>query len=220
MNGLLIANKDQLAREQMASKFKDTDYQITTIDSVVNALERILDKSIQVVLLGGSLDEQHISKFVPLLKKCNRNLSIILISDEMPLELLRRIRKEGIFYHALKPAASEGWDEIRQVVNCAFENYHERQNTRPKLFNNKLPLQGAKTFLTSLALILVCAPHVMAMDTSKTYNSGILVLLFVGFCALLIVAQLIPALLNLFGMTKEASKNISRKKQLAVTKKS
>jgi len=150
MNGLLIANKDQAARQLMAAAFQESGYRITTTDSVLNALEKILEKSIQVVLLGGSLDEQHIAKFVPLLKKCNRNLSIILIADEMPLDLLRKIRKEGIFYHALKPAADEGWDEIRQAVNCAFENYHQHLNARPKLFGRKMPIRAARSLLTSL----------------------------------------------------------------------
>ncbi len=137
MDGLLIANKNQQAREQMAALFQADDYEVTTADSVVNSLEGILDKSIQVVLLGGVFDEQQISKFVPLLKKCNRNLSIILVSDDLPLELVRRIRKEGIFYHALKPVGDESWDEIRQAVSCAFENYHARQSVGRKLFRNK-----------------------------------------------------------------------------------
>ncbi len=147
MNGLLIANKNQAAREQMATLFEADGYEVTTADSVVNSLEGILDKSIQVVLLGGVFDEQQISKFVPLLKKCNRNLSIILVSDEMPLELLRRIRKEGIFYHALKPVAGEGWDEICQAVSCAFENYHARQSVGGKLFKTKTSLQTAKAVM-------------------------------------------------------------------------
>ncbi|MDA3902827.1 MAG: response regulator [Desulfuromusa sp.] len=141
MNGLLIANKNQAAREQMATLFEVDGYAVTTADSVVNSLEGILDKSIQVVLLGGVFDEQQISKYVPLLKKCNRNLSIILVSDEMPLELLRRIRKEGIFYHALRPVADESWDELRQAVSCAFENYHARQSVGGKWFRAKAPTQ-------------------------------------------------------------------------------
>jgi hypothetical protein len=43
-----------------------------------------------------------------------------------------------------------------------------------------------------------------------TYSSGLLVLLFVGFCALIIVAQLVPAVLVLFGMTRAATQS-SRK---------
>ncbi len=62
-----------------------------------------------------------------------------------------------------------------------------------------------KQFVTALALIFLANPA-FAVDTSKTYNSGLLVLLFVGFCALIIVAQLVPALLALFGMTKAISR--------------
>lgn len=137
MDGLLVANKNQVAREQMATLFENDGYEVTAADSVVNSLEGILDKSIQVVLLGGVFDEQQVSKFVPLLKKCNRNLSIVLVSDEMPLELLRSIRKEGIFYHALRPVGDESWDEIRQAVSCAFDNYHARQGVGGKLFKAK-----------------------------------------------------------------------------------
>ena len=60
-----------------------------------------------------------------------------------------------------------------------------------------------KAIITTLTLSLFAVPA-FAIDTAQTYNSGILVLLFVGFCALLIVAQLVPAVLTLFGMTKAA----------------
>ncbi len=66
-----------------------------------------------------------------------------------------------------------------------------------------------KALLTTLSLSLFAVPA-FAVDTAKTYNSGILILLFVGFCALLIVAQLVPAVLALFGLTKEAASS-SRK---------
>ncbi|MEE4254460.1 MAG: hypothetical protein V2I50_10520 [Desulfuromusa sp.] len=67
-----------------------------------------------------------------------------------------------------------------------------------------------KAIITTLSLILFAVPA-FAVDTTQTYNSGILVLLFVGFCALLIVAQLVPAVLTLFGMTKAIVKQGSRK---------
>ena len=150
MNGLLITNKDQIAREQMAEVFQQEGYRVEAADSVVNSLQGILDKSIQVVVLSGLFDETQIAKFVPLLKKCNRNLSIILVSDEMPLDLLRRIRKEGIFYHALRPVEGESWDEIRQVVKCAFENYQARQNVGRRLFRKNVAVPNPADALTSL----------------------------------------------------------------------
>jgi len=150
MNGLLIANKDQIAREQMVEVFQQDGYQVETTDSVINSLQGILDKSIQVVVLGGLFDESQVAKFVPLLKKCNRNLSIILVSDEIPLDLLRRIRKEGIFYHALRPDEGESWDEIRQVVKCAFENYQTRQSVGRRLFRKNVVVSNPADGLTSL----------------------------------------------------------------------
>ncbi len=74
-----------------------------------------------------------------------------------------------------------------------------------------------KAILTALSLSLLAVPA-FAVDTAKTYNSGILVLLFVGFCALIIVAQLVPAVLALFGMTKAVAQS-SRKTATAAAKK-
>ncbi|HEY5674808.1 MAG TPA: hypothetical protein VIR78_13960 [Malonomonas sp.] len=212
MKGLLIANEDRQARDQLAGLFVADDYQVTTTDSVVNALEGILDKTIQVVVLGGDFDELHVAKLVPLLKKCNQYISIILISDEMPLNLLRRIRKEGIFYHALQPAGKEGREEIYQAVHCAFRNYQARRDAPKSTYPKEVSMRSVKTILTSMSLVMMAVAPALAADTTTTYTSGILVLGFVGVCALLVVAQLLPAIRSLFGMTKDAAKKTSASK--------
>ncbi len=74
-----------------------------------------------------------------------------------------------------------------------------------------------KAILSTLSMSLIAVPA-FAVDTAKTYNSGILVLLFVGFCALLIVAQLVPAVLALFGMTKAVAQG-TRKTATVATRK-
>jgi hypothetical protein len=79
-------------------------------------------------------------------------------------------------------------------------------------------MKGVKTLLAAFILMLAAVSPALAVDISKTYNSGILILLFVGFCALIIVAQLVPAVLALFGMTKEASKRSSGRKVAATVK--
>ena len=62
------------------------------------------------------------SDLIPMLKKCDRNLTIILVSDEKSLPMVRKIRREGIFYHALRPVSAEDREEIRLAVECAFKN--------------------------------------------------------------------------------------------------
>jgi len=219
MQGLLIANEDCQSRDQLADLFVADDYQVTTTDTVVNALEGILNKTIQVVVLAGNFDETHVAKLVPLLKKCNQYISIILVSDEMPLNLLRRIRKEGIFYHALKPAGDEGREEIYQAVHCAFRTYQARRNAPNTTQSKEVSMRRVKTVLTSLSLVMLAVAPAMAADTATTYTSGILVLGFVGVCGLLVVAQLLPAVKSLFGMTKDAAKKTSASNYSTATSK-
>ena len=55
------------------------------------------------------------------------------------------------------------------------------------------------------SVILLMANPAFAVDTAKTYNSGILVGLFLGFCALVVVMQLIPTIMLLIGFVKGLS---------------
>ena len=119
--GLLIADEDLATRKQMAELFIDAGYQVTIPNSVAGALVGILKKTVKVVLLSMRFDELLATDLIPLLKKANRDLTIILVASELPMALLRKARHEGIFYHALKPAQPGDEEELRQVVKCAFE---------------------------------------------------------------------------------------------------
>lgn len=63
-------------------------------------------------------------------------------------------------------------------------------------------MKGLRVANATLALWLAAAPCAFAASTTKVYNSGPLVLIFLGFCALVVVAQLLPALMTLWGMVK------------------
>jgi len=125
MQGLLIADEDLDSRKQMADLFIDAGYNVTVTNSAANVLYGILKKTAQVVLLSSEFDELTATDLIPLLKKCNRKLTIILVSNDLSLSLIRKLRKEGIFYHALKPVKPEDREEIRQAVKCAFETMRD-----------------------------------------------------------------------------------------------
>ena len=122
MARLMIAEQDGACRSMMAEMLSEEGYSVTVTDSAADALSGILKKGTQVVLLGSEFDDLAAAELIPLLKQCNRNLTIILMSNEESQPVIRKIRAEGIFYHALKPAKPEDTDEIRQAVKCAFEN--------------------------------------------------------------------------------------------------
>ncbi|MDF1535178.1 MAG: response regulator [bacterium] len=122
MRLLIIADEDPRTRDHVMKVFGDKDYQIVAPDSVDLVLKDVLRKEAPVVLLGNVFDNMPAGDLIPILKKCNKNLTIILVSNEESLPLLRKLRREGIFYHALKPAREEDRDELLQAVRCAFAN--------------------------------------------------------------------------------------------------
>jgi DNA-binding NtrC family response regulator len=122
MPGILIMDEDKGHLKQLAEIFIDEGYHVTITDSVASAVCSILKKTAQVVVLGSKCDDLMAADLVPIMRQCNKNLPIILIAADTSLALLRRLRCEGIFYHALSPVDSAGREEIRQAVHCAFAN--------------------------------------------------------------------------------------------------
>ena len=112
MLGLLIADKDVEARRQMADLFIEEGYNVTVTSSAANALHGILKRTAQVVLVGGDFDD----------------LTVILVSGEKSPAFIRKLRREGIFYHALKPLDDEDREEIRQAVHCAFDRLNSKRH--------------------------------------------------------------------------------------------
>ena len=61
-----------------------------------------------------------------------------------------------------------------------------------------------RTMSLTLALALTSGAPALAaaVDTSKTYSSGLLIGIFLAFCALIVVVQLAPSLMLLLGFIK------------------
>lgn len=56
-------------------------------------------------------------------------------------------------------------------------------------------------WMTTMMMLVVSSPA-FAVDTTKTYSSGILVGAFLAFCALVVVVQLMPTIMLLVGFVK------------------
>lgn len=67
-------------------------------------------------------------------------------------------------------------------------------------------MKHLKSALIATTLTLLAASPALSaqIDTSRTYSSGLLVGLFLGFCALIVVMQLVPSLIMLYGFIKGA----------------
>ncbi|MDY0300611.1 MAG: response regulator [Trichlorobacter sp.] len=120
MQNILIADENLESRVLLTELCSEAGYKVTVGTSIAGVLNGIIKKTARVVLLGSSFDELTAQDLIPLFKKCCTNLDIIVVSSEITPPVTRKLRKEGIFYHLLKPVLPEDKEEFRQVVACAL----------------------------------------------------------------------------------------------------
>ena len=121
-HSILIADKDTNFLREISEFFKGAGYAVATTESASSVICDILKKNVPVLLLGSDFDKKiGLPQLLHLLKKCNRHLAVIMVSDEASLPMVRTIRGEGIFYHALRPVTEDDREEIKQAVECALK---------------------------------------------------------------------------------------------------
>ncbi|MBT1075011.1 hypothetical protein [Geobacter grbiciae] len=63
-------------------------------------------------------------------------------------------------------------------------------------------MKSSAPIINALVLLFGSVSSVFAASGAREDNSGIFVWIFLGFCALIVVLQLVPAVLMMLGMAK------------------
>ena len=71
-------------------------------------------------------------------------------------------------------------------------------------------MKKLRSTLMGMVMLMTMVSPAFAVDTTKTYSSGILVGIFLGFCALIVVVQLVPTIMLLVGFVKSLVKDHSK----------
>ena len=71
-------------------------------------------------------------------------------------------------------------------------------------------MKKLRSVFLGIPMLMVMANPALAVDTTKTYSSGLLVGIFLAFCALVVVVQLMPTIVMLFGFIKGLVKGTSK----------
>lgn len=122
VQNILVADKDTAFLRDISCSLTGAGYQVETTSSTVHVISNILKKKTPVVLLGSDFDDKvNLVDLVRLLKRCNQHLAVILVSDNASLPLVQKIRKEGVFYYALRPVDADDKDELKQAAICAIK---------------------------------------------------------------------------------------------------
>lgn len=203
---IIIADRDADYRSYLANHFRLAGYRVETADSVAHLVDCLLGKRPTVLLLEGEFDENLApSDLVHLLKRCNQHLQVIMVSDQMSLASTRKVRQEGLFYHALRPAAIGDTEELGLAVASAFGKawpsavrlqaassteqatvpFHDVHHRAPV----GRPLLAA-SWLIGLITLFSGAGYLAATYINEVSNMTMWI--FLGFCALIVATQLLP----------------------------
>ena len=115
---ILVAYQDDLWANSLSSFFHDrSGYRVEAAKMVSEMIRKVRKGNIHVVLLEDEIEGVKACDLVPLLKKIDDKIQIIVISSDASLGLAKRLRGAGIFYQAMKPVDLE---EVKSAVSCAF----------------------------------------------------------------------------------------------------
>ncbi len=136
---ILVAYQDDLWARPLSTFFHEIGYRVETARLVSEMIRKVRKGNIHVVLLDEEMEGVKACDLVPLFKKIDDKIQMIVISSDLSLGLLKRLRGAGIFYQAMKPVDPE---EIKSAVECAFDKI-ERENLRegflPFLIPRRVP---------------------------------------------------------------------------------
>src|SRR3990170_6788533 len=127
---ILIAYQDDFGARALATFLHGLGYKVETAKMVSEMIRKVRKGSIHIVLLDDEIEGVKACDLVPLFKKINEVIQVIVISSEASLGAVKRLRGAGIFYQAMKPLDME---EIKSAVECAFEKI-ERESLKQGFF--------------------------------------------------------------------------------------
>ncbi len=132
---ILIVYQDELEARSLSTVFNDMGYKVETAKMVSETIRKVRRGNIHVVLLDDEVEGVKACDLVPLLKKMEDKIQVIVTSSEASLGLAKRLRGAGIFYQAMKPIDVE---EIKSAVGCACEKI-ERESLKEGFFPFLIP---------------------------------------------------------------------------------
>jgi DNA-binding NtrC family response regulator len=124
---ILIAYQDDVCAKSLSTFFQGIGYRVETAKMVSEMIRKVRKGSIHVALLEDEMEGVKACDLVPLFKKIDDKIQVIVISSDL--------RGAGIFYQAMKPVDLE---EIKSAVECAFDKI-ERENLKEGFFPFLIP---------------------------------------------------------------------------------
>lgn len=114
---LLISEPGCKLATDLAIWLNDKRYKVRTVDNIKDVFLAIQCEKIHVLVMDVCIPEKMGYEAISIIKSMNRNLPIIITTDENNPELESCVRQMGIFYYHVK---SFGMDELMLAIANAM----------------------------------------------------------------------------------------------------
>ena len=110
---ILIVDSDIKNLDDLSAFLSDEGHLIKTAHTPTEAIITVQNSCINLVILEADMNSVKADELIPIIKKIDDRIMIIIMSNDISTELIQRIREAGIFYYVMKPIDKA---EIRMAV--------------------------------------------------------------------------------------------------------
>ncbi|KPK73086.1 hypothetical protein AMJ87_02915 [candidate division WOR_3 bacterium SM23_60] len=122
-----IMDDDQPAVARMTKSLHRDGYTVKRIKTSEELMQEIHADRIDVLILNVDANGRYRHELLPMIKKADRLLPIIVTSSDDSIELATRIREQGVFYFSLKPVdIAEIKLALKNALNRRYTHRRER----------------------------------------------------------------------------------------------
>lgn len=124
---ILIADGDEEVRRVLAEALAKVGYQVETAERASKVIHRIQTAKIDVLIMDVGIPDIGGCEVIPIIRNIDPSIPIIILASDSSLELAKEVRKEGVFYYALKPLDLE---EINLAVQDACRRVNWKREVK------------------------------------------------------------------------------------------
>ena len=116
---ILIADANEEEREHLSLALAGEGYKVETAMASSEVIQKLQSSGeIGVIVMDVNMPGVKAYEVIPIVKKINRRIPIIVMSSDNSIDLARKVRQAGIFFYAMKPLNIE---EMKLAVKDAFK---------------------------------------------------------------------------------------------------
>jgi DNA-binding response OmpR family regulator len=161
MNILLIETNPILA-EEFINAFTEWDHKSEWSVTGTDALERVRQRTFDLILMDISLPDIHAYELIPQIKEFQPQAGVVTMTDNNSRELELQVRKQGIIFYMVKPFSIPILKNILDHISKKNQGraYHSKKISEKKTFIKNIGV----TILLMFALLMNIPTEALSED--------------------------------------------------------